>query len=297
MASAGKLRGFATASAAVAAATAGRALARWRAACAPSFAVAAPGWTPALAPGRGVASATASRAQAAAAANSGDAASAARSAGANRPVVPLAAGAALGAAARMLAAGRRRRSALLPRGARLATKARGGEQSAVSQIDFRVGQIVSCERHPDSDKLLVEMIDIGEGEPRQICSGIAAWKTPEDVVGKKVVIVSNLKERKMAGTPSNGMLLCATKGEDEDRVLDLVEAPAGAEVGERVVIEVEGEEHGDAAPPNRVAKKKLYEKVAPELCADADGTVCFMKSPFTTSAGPCTASLKDSIVS
>merc|ERR1711933_236370 len=122
-------------------------------------------------------------------------------------------------------------------------------------------------------------IDVGEGEPRQICSGISAYYSPEDIVGRRVVIVANLKERKMAGTPSNGMGLCATKGDDDDRQLELVEAPEGAEIGERVVIEIDGQEHGDAAPPNRVAKKKLYEKVAPELCTDNDGTVCYMKSP------------------
>eukprot|EP00438_Fugacium_kawagutii_P004186 Skav215918 [mRNA] locus=scaffold226:106564:115560:+ [translate_table: standard] len=88
--------------------------------------------------------------------------------------------------------------------------------------------------------------------------------SPDDVVGKRVVIVSNLKARKMAGTASEGMLLCASKrdGEEEElSALDLVEAPEGASLGERVVVEVADEEHGDAAPPNKVGKKKLYEKV------------------------------------
>lgn len=167
--------------------------------------------------------------------------------------------------------------------------AEGDPQSDVSIIDFRVGQVVSCESHPDSDKLLVEMIDVGEDEPRQICSGIAKYFSPEQVTGKRVVIVANLKARKIGGVPSNGMLLCATSGEEEDTKLDIVEAPEGATVGERVVIEVEGQSHGDPAAPNRVAKKKLYEKVAPELRTDAEGTVCFAQSQFTTSGGPCTA--------
>lgn len=167
-----------------------------------------------------------------------------------------------------------------------------GDQSDVSQIDFRVGLIVSAAKHPDSEKLLVEMIDIGEQAPRQICSGIAKYVSPEDIVGRRVVIVSNLKGRKMAGVDSEGMLLCATKpkgGDEEDRDLALVEAPEGVTVGERVVIEVAGEAVGEPAPPNKVEKKKLYQKVAPHLCTNEEGTVCFQTSPFMTTAGPCTA--------
>merc|ERR1712110_667546 len=61
-------------------------------------------------------------------------------------------------------------------------------QSEVSYIDFRVGQIVSAEKHDSSDKLLVEMIDVGEsGGPRQICSGIAPWFSPEEIIGRRVI--------------------------------------------------------------------------------------------------------------
>ncbi|CAE7349294.1 unnamed protein product [Symbiodinium natans] len=171
-------------------------------------------------------------------------------------------------------------------------------------IDFRVGEIKSCEKHPDSDKLLVEQIDVGEEAPRQICSGIGKFLEPDQVVGKKVVIVSNLKARKMAGTASEGMLLCASKKADPEdpeselAELKLVEAPADAEIGERVIVEMPDEEHGQAATPNKVGKKKLYEKVAPGLRTDAEGTVCFKESPFMTSAGPCTAKdLPEAVVS
>ena len=177
-------------------------------------------------------------------------------------------------------------------------KMRRQAQSDISQIDFRVGEIKSCEKHPDSDKLLVEQIDVGEEAPRQICSGIGQFFKPDEVVGRKVVIVSNLKARKMAGTSSEGMLLCASQRDGDDlSALDLVEAPEGAPVGERVIVELADEEHGDAAPPNKVGKKKLYEKVAGDLKTNAEGSVCFKDSPFMTSAGPCTAKLTDSVVS
>eukprot|EP00933_Yihiella_yeosuensis_P075489 TRINITY_DN8491_c0_g1_i1.p1 TRINITY_DN8491_c0_g1~~TRINITY_DN8491_c0_g1_i1.p1 ORF type:complete len:290 (-),score=47.70 TRINITY_DN8491_c0_g1_i1:168-1037(-) len=166
-------------------------------------------------------------------------------------------------------------------------------QSDISQIDFRVGNVVSCEAHPDSEKLLVEQIDVGEEEPRQICSGIAKFYSPDQLVGKKVVIVSNLKARNIGGVPSNGMVLCAsTKANPDDEELSalaLVEAPEGAAPGERISVEVEGEEQGEGAPPNRVAKKKLYEKVAGDLNTNAEGTVCYKNSPFMTESGPCAA--------
>jgi len=172
-------------------------------------------------------------------------------------------------------------------------RAEGDDQSEVSQIDFRVGTVVSCEKHPDSDKLLVETIDLGEDEPRKICSGIANFYSPDQMTGKRVVVVSNLKARKIGGIPSNGMILCASKKDGPEAenysALQVVDAPEGVEAGERIVIEVEGFSHGEVAAPNRVGKKKLFDKVAPHLCTNAEGTVCYKTSPFMTTAGPCTA--------
>lgn len=184
---------------------------------------------------------------------------------------------------------------------RMLRRAEEGAPSDVSSIDFRVGKIVSAKNHPDSDKLLVEQIDVGEEEPRQIVSGIAKYFKPEEIEGRKVVIVANLKERKIGGIASNGMLLCASlagEKEDEKAALSVVEAPEGAAVGERVKVEVEGEAWGEAATPNQVQKKKLYEKVAPHLRTNADGVVCFKETSFQTSAGPITApSLPNAVVS
>lgn len=205
------------------------------------------------------------------------------------PWAALLGGGLVGAAAACCSGARRG-----PGRSRCAVALQAEGQSEVSLIDFRVGEVLSCERHPDSEKLLVEMIDVGEDAPRQICSGIAPWFAPEDVTGRRVVIVANLKARKLAGIPSNGMLLCASAPAEESEdggkgALAIVEAPAGAANGERIVVEVEGEELGEAAAPNRVQKKKLYEKVAPHLCTDGEGKVCFKESPFMTTAGPCTA--------
>ena len=78
-----------------------------------------------------------------------------------------------------------------------------------AKLDLRVGKIVSCERVKGSKKLLKSMIDLGEDQPRQILSGIAQVYTPEEMVGKTVIVIANLKPAKIMGIESNGMVLAA----------------------------------------------------------------------------------------
>ncbi|MBB5316691.1 methionine--tRNA ligase subunit beta [Tunturibacter empetritectus] len=86
------------------------------------------------------------------------------------------------------------------------------------KIDLRVAQIVVAERIPKADKLLRLEVDLGY-EKRQILSGIAEWYTPEELIGKKIVVIANLAPRKMRGLESHGMLLAASHGEDGKPVL------------------------------------------------------------------------------
>ena len=88
-------------------------------------------------------------------------------------------------------------------------------------VEMMVGEISECKKHPDADKLLVSQVNFGK-ETRQIISGIAETYKPEDLVGKKVIAVMNLKPRKMRGLDSNGMLLCATKEIDGKEKLELL---------------------------------------------------------------------------
>lgn len=76
------------------------------------------------------------------------------------------------------------------------------------KIDFRVGTILSAEKHPKADKLLVFQVKLGT-EKRQIISGVANYFKPEECVGKKVVVVANLKPRKLRGLESKGMIMFA----------------------------------------------------------------------------------------
>lgn len=87
------------------------------------------------------------------------------------------------------------------------------------KVELRVGQVLTAERVPKSDKLLRLTVDVGEAEPRQILAGIAEHYEPEALVGRKLVIVANLKPRKLRGLESQGMVLAASIGDEGRPVL------------------------------------------------------------------------------
>ena len=98
------------------------------------------------------------------------------------------------------------------------------------KLQFQVGEIIACEAVEKSKKLLCSQVKIGS-EVKQIVSGIRKYYTPEEMVGKKVMVLVNLKPAKLAGVLSEGMLLCA---EDAEGNLALMkpekDMPAGAEI-------------------------------------------------------------------
>lgn len=99
-----------------------------------------------------------------------------------------------------------------------------------AKVELKIGEVLECERVPKSDKLLVSKIKIGE-EVRQIVSGIAKHYTPEEFVGKKVVVVTNLKPVKLRGILSEGMVLCAEDAQGKlVAVGPLGDVESGAEV-------------------------------------------------------------------
>ncbi len=97
-------------------------------------------------------------------------------------------------------------------------------------MQFQVGEILSCQAVPKSKKLLCSQVKIGS-QVKQIVSGIRAYYSPEEMVGKKVMVLVNLKPAKLAGVMSEGMILCA---EDAEGGLALVkpekDMPSGAEI-------------------------------------------------------------------
>ena len=104
------------------------------------------------------------------------------------------------------------------------------EYDDFAKLEFRIGEIIACEEVPKSRKLLCNTVRFGS-ETRQILSGIKAWYKPEEMVGKKVMAIVNLKPAKLAGMLSEGMILAA---EDEEGNLSLMtpekEVAGGAEV-------------------------------------------------------------------
>mmetsp|Transcript_17326 Transcript_17326/g.32821 ORF Transcript_17326/g.32821 Transcript_17326/m.32821 type:complete len:881 (-) Transcript_17326:42-2684(-) len=163
----------------------------------------------------------------------------------------------------------------------------------ITSLDIRVGIIKRVWEHPEADKLYCEEIDIGEEQPRQIASGLRPYMKTEDMEGRKVLVLCNLKERKMVGFPSHGMVLCASNQDHSE--VKFVNPPIDAKVGERVTIpgfDFEGEA-GAPMSENPMAKKKVFDKIAPFLVTNKYGVPEFLGRPFMTSAGVCTSSISD----
>ena len=95
-------------------------------------------------------------------------------------------------------------------------------------VELRTAQVISCEKVPKAKKLLCMQLDLGY-EKRQVVSGIAKWYSPEDMIGKKVIVVANLAPAKLCGIESQGMILAS--GEENVRVVFLAE---DTPLGERV---------------------------------------------------------------
>jgi tRNA-binding protein len=92
-----------------------------------------------------------------------------------------------------------------------------------AKLDLRVGRVVRAERVPGSRKLLRLIVDLG-GEERQVLAGLAKWYSPEDLEGKLVIVVANLKPKRMAGYVSQGMILAAPCDEKEGKPVILTVA-------------------------------------------------------------------------
>jgi len=155
----------------------------------------------------------------------------------------------------------------------------------VTALDIRVGKIIEVWEHAESEKLWCEKISFGEGEPRQILSGLRHFYKKEEMEDRTVLVLCNLKKMNLGGVPSHGMVLCATNA--DHTAVEFVVPPEGAKLGERVMFEGL---QGEPKPENQVAKKKILQKLAPDLKTDGDGVVVWKGIKSCTTAGPCLAS-------
>ncbi|MGN0521473.1 MAG: methionine--tRNA ligase [Eubacterium sp.] len=129
-------------------------------------------------------------------------------------------------------------NALIAKQAKEAQKAQNKEIEGLAEISFddfskvelRVAEITACEPIKRAKKLLKITVNDGTAEPRQIVSGIAPWYKPEELIGKSVIIVANLKPAKLCGEMSNGMLLAGDVSDNDVKVLFVDGMPAGTKI-------------------------------------------------------------------
>ncbi|PSS19310.1 Methionine--tRNA ligase [Actinidia chinensis var. chinensis] len=165
-----------------------------------------------------------------------------------------------------------------------AKKASGEAEISISRLNIRVGLITKAQKHPDADSLYVEEIDVGEGQPRTVVSGLVKFIPLEDMQNRKVCVLCNLKPATMRGIKSQAMVLAASNS-DHTKV-ELVEPPPDAAVGERVSFPGFEGDPDDVLNP----KKKVWETVQLDLHTDKELVAFYKDVPFTTSAGVCKVS-------
>jgi len=162
----------------------------------------------------------------------------------------------------------------------------------ISRLDIRVGRITKAWPHPEADKLWCEEIDVGRPEPLAVCSGLRDHFTQEQMQGRLVTVIVNMKPAKMRGVESQGMVLCST-GEGG---VEILAPPEKATIGERVTFA------GHDGAPDEVLQTKTgkapLEAIKPHLRTNGNCEATFKGVPFATSAGPVTtASNKEAPIS
>lgn len=159
-------------------------------------------------------------------------------------------------------------------------------QPDFTKLEIRVGVLEKVWNHEAADKLYCEEISFGgEIEPRQVASGLRAHYSLQEMTGRRVLVVCNLKPAKMVGFESAGMVLAA---KHEDGRVELVTPPEEAKLGEMVTIEgTMVEEAWIPWAPNRVDKKKVWQAVAADLKTNDGCQVTWKDQLLSTSAGPC----------
>lgn len=152
-----------------------------------------------------------------------------------------------------------------------------------SRCSFVVGKIVEVEKHPEADKLFVEKIDIGEEKPRTICSGLVGKVEQSDLLGRMVVIMANLKSVTMRGITSEGMVMCASTGDQ----VEPIDPPPGSSPGDKIFFE------GLAGEPdekiNLKKKGNIWEKIGPDFVTTHKIAATYKGMPMRTDKGVCTA--------
>lgn len=157
----------------------------------------------------------------------------------------------------------------------------------ISRLDLRIGQIRSVKLHPNAESLYVEQMDVGEPECRNVVTGVVKFVPIDQMENRKVIVLCNLKPSKIRGETSQAMVMCASTPEN----VEILDVPSDAVPGDRVVVPgFEGEPDGQINP-----KKKILERILPDLRTDASCNACYKGKPLTVvGKGVCKSkTLKD----
>ncbi|AOW30960.1 hypothetical protein MEM_05572 [Candida albicans L26] len=152
----------------------------------------------------------------------------------------------------------------------LRTFTRGVKTYAPSYLKLQVGQIQLCKRHDDSDKLYVSQVEIGNDTTIQVCSGLVPYIPIDQMQNRKVVVVTNMRTRKLRGEKSMGMILAAEKEMNEQLNVEPVIPPTTSIIGERLHFGI-----ADNFEPPKL-KDKVWEYIQPRLKTTADKKVVFV---------------------
>ena len=159
-----------------------------------------------------------------------------------------------------------------------------------ARVDLRVGIIRKVWPHPEADQLWCEEVDVGESTPRLIASGLRAFYTADEMLGRRICVVCNLKPRTMRGFASAGMVLCAANADRS--VVEFIDPPAEANIGERLTCE--GIVPVEAPFPvpeiiNPAKEGNPWTEVSGQLRTDANRIATFNGVPITVRGFACKA--------
>jgi len=162
------------------------------------------------------------------------------------------------------------------------------DQPDICKLEFKVGVITKVWVHEKADKLYCEEIDVGEEAPRQIASGLRPHFSLEEMMGQRLLVMSNLKAKNLVGFKSHGMVLCAAAPRDDGtEKVEFVEPPAEAKVGE--VIKFDGLPDPEPFSAAQVDKRKVVQACSEGMKTTEDCVAAWNGHVFMTSAGPCKA--------
>ncbi|KAJ3055627.1 hypothetical protein HK097_009954 [Rhizophlyctis rosea] len=151
--------------------------------------------------------------------------------------------------------------------------------SLISKLDIVVGKVLSVKKHPDADSLYVEQIDVGEEKPREVVSGLVKYMREDEINGKTILVLKNLKPAAMRGIKSYAMVMCASNADHS--IVEFLVPPEGSVPGDRVFFEGhEGEPEAQLNP-----KKKIFETVQPQFTTRDDLVATWNGVPFQTKKG------------